>query len=100
MIGVEVAERTLALPLVRLVEILADMVVLLCVAEEVVEDERSGEGAVATTGEEEDEGGGRREGEGGVCTEEDILEEWLCREYVRRAGAGVEVSLGGVGTRT
>lgn len=100
MIGVEVAERTLALPLVRLVEILADMVVLLCVAEEVGEDERSGEGAVAMTGEEEDEGGGRREGEGGVCTEEDILEEWLCREYVRRAGAGVEVSLGGVGTRT
>lgn len=100
MIGVEVAERTLALPLVRLVEILADMVVLLCVAEEVGEDERSGEGAVATTGEGEDEGGGRREGEGGVCTEEDILEEWLCREYVRRVGAGVEVSLGAVGTRT
>lgn len=88
------------LPLVRLVEILVDMVVLLCVAEEVGEDERSGEGAVATTGEEEDEGGGRREEEGEVCMEGEILEEWLWREYVRRVGAGVVVSLGGVGTRT
>lgn len=99
MIGVEVVETTLALPLVRLVEVLVDMAVLLCVAEEVGEGERRGKAAVVTTGEEEEGGGRREEQEVGVCVDGDGLEEWLWREYVRRVGVGVEVSLGGAGTR-
>lgn len=91
------------LPLVRLVEVLVDMV-LLCVEEE--EEERSGEVVLATTGdeeeeEEEEEVGGSSEVE--VCVV-DVLgtpvgEGRIGREYVRSAGVAVEVSLGGAGTR-
>lgn len=87
------------LPLVRLVEVLVDMV-LLCVEEE---EERSGEVVLATTGdeEEEEEVGGSSEVE--VCVV-DVLgtpigEGRIGREYVRSAGVAVEVSLGGAGTR-
>lgn len=95
----------LVFPLVRLVEVLVDMV-LLCVAEEEEEEERRGEAVLATTveeetGEEEEEGGGR---EAGVCVVGDVLEMpvgegRIGREYVRRAGVAVEVSLGGAGMR-
>lgn len=101
MIGVEVGVDTgLVFPLVRLVEALDDMVVLLCVAEE---EERRGEVVLATTGEEEEEEEGERREEE-VCVVGDVLETHvgegrIGREYVRRAGAAVEVSLGGVGTR-
>lgn len=100
MIGVEVDVDT-GLPLVRLVEVLVDMV-LLCVEEE---EERSGEVVLATTGdeeeEEEEEVGGSSEVE--VCVV-DVLgtpvgEGRIGREYVRSAGVAVEVSLGGAGTR-
>lgn len=85
-------------PLVRLVEVLVAMTVLLCVAEE--DEERRGEVVLATTGEEEEEGG--RKGE--EVEGEDVLdatagEGRIGREYVRRAGVVVEVSLGGAGTR-
>lgn len=97
MIGVEVGVDTgLVFPLVRLAEALVDMVVVLCVAE-------GGEAVVATTGEEEEEGG-RREEEVEACVVEDVLETpvgegRIGREYVRRVGVAVEVSLGGAGTR-
>lgn len=89
----------LVFPLVRLVEALVDMVVLLCVTE--VEEERRGEVVLATAGEEEEEGGRREEV---VCVVGDVLETpvgegRIGREYVRRAGVAVEVSLGGAGTR-
>lgn len=96
----------LVFPLVRLVEDLVDKaVLLLCVAEEEKEEERRGEVVLATAGEEEEEeeeGGGRREGE--VCVVGDVLETpvgegRIGREYVRRVGGAVEVSLGGAGTR-
>lgn len=99
----------LVFPLVRLVEVLVDMVLLLCVAEEEEEEERRGEVVLATTveeeigeEEEEDEEGGRREVE--VCVVGDVLEMpvgegRIGREYVRRVGVAVEVSLGGAGTR-
>lgn len=89
------------LPLVRLVEVLVDMV-LLCVEEE-EEEESSGKLALATTGDdEEEEEGGSREVE--VCVVGDVLEMpvgegRIGREYVRSAGVTVEVSLGGAGTR-
>lgn len=94
----------LVFPLVRLVEALVDMVVLLCVVE--VEEERRGAVVLATEGEEEEEEeeeeGGRREEV--VCVVGDVLdtpvgEGRIGREYVRRAGVAVEVSLGGAGTR-
>lgn len=95
MIGVEVGVDTgLVFPLVRVVEVLVDKVALLCVAEEEVEEEeeRRGEEVVATIEEEEE-----------VCVVGDALETPVAegrigREYVRRAGLPVEVSLGGVGT--
>lgn len=100
MIGVEIVVGTgLVFPLVRLVEVLVDVaVLLLCVAEE-EEEERRGEVVLDATGEE----GGRRE-EGEVCLGGDVLgapdgEGRIGREYVRRAGVAVEVSLGGAGTR-
>lgn len=92
----------LVFPLVRLVEVLLDMVVvLLCDAEE---DERRGEVALATTVEEEEDEGWGREEEVEVCLVGDVLEApigegRIGREYVRRAGVAVEVSLGGAGTR-
>lgn len=100
----------LVFPLVRLVEVLVDVVVvLLCVAEE-DEDVRRGEVVLATTGEEEEEEkedeeeGGRREEELAVCVAGDVLETpvgegRIGREYVRRAGVAVGVSFGGAGTR-
>ena len=112
--GVEVGVDTgLVFPLVRLVEVLVDVVVLLCVAEEEEEEEdeeeeeeRRGEVVLATTGDEEEEveEGGSREVEVEVCVGGDGLETpvgegRIGREYVRRAGVAVEVSLGGAGTR-
>lgn len=94
----------LVFPLVRVVEVLVDMVVLLCVAEEDGEEETRGEDVLATVGEEEkEEEEGRKEGE--VCMVGDVLEVLdgegrIGREYVRRAGVAVVVSLGGAGTRT
>lgn len=100
----------LMFPLVRLVVVLVDTVVLLllCVAEE-EEEEKRGKMVLATTGEEEEEeeeggGGERREEEVEVCVVGGVLETpvgegRIGREYVRRVGVVVWVSLGGAGIR-
>lgn len=104
MIGVEVGVDTgLVFPLVRVVEVLVTVVVLLCITEE---EEKRGGAVLATTGEEEEE---EEEQEQGVCVvgEEGVLEipveeeeeGRMGREYVRRLGFAVEVSLGGAGMR-
>lgn len=82
-IGVEVGVDTvLMFPLVRPVE------VLVCVGAE--EEERREEAEVAVTEEEEEH----------VCVVGVALGEGrMGREYVRRAGAALEVSFGGAGTR-
>lgn len=106
MIGVEVDVATgLVFPLVRLVEVLAAMtLLLLCTAVE--EEDGSGEVVLATTGEEgeeeaaEGEEEGRKEEEAEEVLETPAGEGRIGREYVRRAGVTVEVSLGGAGTRT
>lgn len=79
---------------------MVDMV-LLCVAEE--EEERRGEAVLAIAVEEEGEAvDGGRQAEvcvvGGVL-ETPVMEGRIGREYVRRAGVVVEVSLGGAETR-
>lgn len=89
MIGVEAGvDAGLMFPLVRLVEVLVDVVVLLWVVEE--EEEASWDAELAAAGDEEE-----------VCVV-DVLgtpvgEGRMGREYVRRVE--VEVSLGGAGTR-
>lgn len=92
----------LVIPLVRLVEVLVDMVVLLCVTEE-EEEEGRGEAVLTAAGEEEDEDedGGAREEEVDVCVVGGLPtgEGRMGREYVRRAGVAVEESLGGAGMR-
>lgn len=93
MIGVEAGvDAGLMFPLVRLVEVLVDVVVLLWVVEE--EEEASWDAELAAAGDEEEE-------EEEVCVV-DVLgtpvgEGRMGREYVRRVE--VEVSLGGAGTR-
>lgn len=91
------------LPLVRLVEVLVDMVVLLGDVEE--EEDRKGEVVLGVTGdeeEEEEEEGGSRDVE--VCVvggalETPVGEGRIGREYVRSAGVAVDVSFGRAGTR-
>lgn len=93
----------LVFPLVRLVEVLVDMAVLLCATAE-EECEGKGEAAALAAAGEVDEAD-----EDGVATEEDVEacvvdglpagEGRMGREYVRRAGVAVEVSLGGAGMR-
>lgn len=93
----------LVFPLVRLVEVLVDMVdMLLCVTGE-EEEEGRGEAVLTAAGVEEEEGGdgGTREEEVEVCVV-DVLpagEGRMGREYVRRGGVVVEVSLGGAGMK-
>lgn len=101
--GVEVDAGT-GLPLLRLVEVLVDVVVLPYVARE-EDEERAGKAALAATGDkdegEAEEGGSR---EAAVCVvgvlETPVGEGRIGREYVRSAAVVVEVSLGGAGTRT
>lgn len=89
----EVAVDTgLVFPLVSVVEVLVNVAVLLFFAE----DEDRG-GGVAAVGEGLEVG--RSEGGLVVVLDAPVVEGRMGREYVRRAGLVVEVSLGGAGTR-